>query len=137
MSFTNRYLFDYHIVQLNITLFFACNLKFDSGGLLSCYDSLLEIFEDSLDSFIEEFLFKIDCFFPNFKVFSGTLIVSDIPSFFFKSSVITILELPKILWELASLSESLSAAYFPYGCSIEFLFLWWSILPSIFPKSID
>ena len=58
------------------------------------------------------------------------------PSLFFKSSLISIFTLPKILWELLSLSESLSSFFYPGTKSFDILLFWWITFPSTWAISI-
>jgi hypothetical protein len=104
-------------VQLNITLFLFRSLGSDSSGLLSLTaESRFSVIR------IDEFFFRIDCFFfslmgvpllslssdsPPFDAREALDALSLSPNFYFISSVITKFESPNMLCELASLSESL------------------------------
>lgn len=93
---------------------------------------------------MEEFFFKIDIFFDKFSdldiiglLYSSSCSFS--PNFYLISGVITTPRLPKMLWELESLSELLAFSS-SYGLSyIEFLSfgLWIIIFPSILLASIS
>ena len=132
----------YHSVQLNITLFllFIFTIPMNPPGLppasLSLIDSYLwTVIDDffNIEHFFFMFMF-IEVATPNlFGVISTSW---ENPSLFFKSSLISIFTLPKILWELLSLSESLSSFFYPGTKSFDILLFWWITLPSTWAISI-
>lgn len=131
-------------MQLNITLFFDLRLFWpeSNGNSFSYFASFTDIF--LLAIIMEEFFFKIDIFFDKFSdldiiglLYSSSCSFS--PNFYLMSGVITTPRLPKMLWELESLSELLAFSSSSGLSYREFLSfgLWIMIFPSILLASIS
>lgn len=101
---------DHQRVQLNITLFLALKIFWpESTAKVASYVTGCFLEAELINK--EEFFLSIECFFPKFNDFviyslRGSCFSCN-PSFYRRSGLITTPLLPKILWELLSLSESL------------------------------